>query len=96
MKLLSDAQRGELTTSGEHSVAGEKIVPRPVLKLFTPEAGAMWLLTELAPSDLDRTFRFCDPDLGCPEFGYVNGAEFAAVRSRFGLPIERDLHFAAD
>jgi hypothetical protein len=77
-------------------VVGEEIEPRRVVKLFTPDAGATWFLTELDPSDPDRVLRLCDLGLGCPEFGYVNLAEFAAVRGRFGLPIERDLHFAAD
>lgn len=96
MKLLTDAQRRELTANGERSAAGEEIDPRPVVKLFTPDAGATWLLTELDPSDPDRAFGLCDLGLGCPELGYVSLAELGAVRGRFGLPIERDLHFAAD
>ena len=96
MKLLTDAQRRELTANGERSAAGEEIDPRPVVKLFTPDAGATWLLTELDPSDPDRAFGLCDLGLGCPELGYVSLAELAVVRGRSGLPIERDLHFAAD
>ncbi len=96
MKLLTDAQRRELTANGERSAAGEEIDPRPVVKLFTPDAGATWLLTELDPSEPDRAFGLCDLGLGCPELGYVSLAELAAVRGRLGLPIERDLHFAAD
>ncbi len=96
MKLLTDAQRRELTANGERSAAGEEIDPRPVVKLFTPDAGATWLLTELDPSEPDRAFGLCDLGLGCPELGYVSLAELAAVRGRLGLPIERDLHFVAD
>ena len=96
MKLLTDTQRRELTANGERSAAGEEIDPRPVVKLFTPDAGATWLLTELDPSEPDRAFGLCDLGLGCPELGYVSLAELAAVRGRLGLPIERDLHFAAD
>ena len=96
MKLLTDAQRRELTANGERSAAGEEIDPRPVVRLFTPDAGATWLLTELDPRDPDRAFGLCDLGLGCPELGYVSLAELAAVRGRFGLPIERDLHFAAN
>jgi hypothetical protein len=96
MKLVTDAQRRELTANGERSAAGEEIDPRPVVKLFTPDAGATWLLTELDPSEPDRAFGLCDLGLGCPELGYVSLAELAAVRGRLGLPIERDLHFAAD
>ena len=96
MKLLTDAQRRELTANGERSPAGEEIDPRPVVKLFTPDAGATWLLTELDPSDPDRAYGLCDLGLGCPELGYVSLAELAAVRGRLGLPIERDLHFKSD
>ena len=96
MKLLTDAQRRELTAHGERSAAGEEIDPRPVVKLFTPDAGATWLLTELDPIDPDRAYGLCDLGLGSPELGYVSLAELAAVRGRLGLPIERDLHFKSD
>ena len=96
MKLLTEAQRRELTANGQRSTAGEEIDPRPVVKLVTPDAGATWLLSELDPSDPDRAFGLCDLGLGFPELGYVSLAELAAVRGRLGLPVERDLHFAAD
>jgi hypothetical protein len=31
------------------------------VKLFTPDAGATWLLTEIDPHDQDRGFGLCDP-----------------------------------
>jgi hypothetical protein len=96
MKLLTEAQRRELTANGERSAAGEEIDPRPVVKLFTPDAGATWLLSELDPSDPERAFGLCDLGLGFPELGYVSLAELVAVRGQLGLPVERDLHFAAD
>ena len=96
MKLLTDIQRRELIANGTRSAAGDQIDPLPVVKLFTSDAGATWLLTELDASDPDRAFGLCDLGLGCPELGYVSLAELAAVRGRFGLAIERDLHFAAD
>ena len=40
MKLLTDAQRRELTANGERSAAGEEVDPRPIVKLFTPDVGA--------------------------------------------------------
>ena len=96
MKLFTEAQRRELIANGERSAAGEQTDPRPVVKLFTPDAGATWLLSELDPSDPERAFGLCDLGLGFPELGYVSLAELAAVRGRLGLPVERDLHFAAD
>jgi hypothetical protein len=68
----------------------------PVLKLFTPDAGATWLLTECDPDEPDRLFGLCDLGLGCPELGYVSLSEMMKVRGRLGLPVERDLHFVPD
>ncbi|MBH5385732.1 DUF2958 domain-containing protein [Bradyrhizobium diversitatis] len=68
----------------------------PVAKLFTPDAGATWLLTECDPDEPDRLFGLCDLGLNCPELGYVHLSEIKAIRGRLGLPVERDLHFTAD
>ena len=68
----------------------------PVVKLFTPDAGATWLLTECDPDEPDRLFGLCDLGLGCPELGYVSLAEITEVRGQLGLPVERDITFAAD
>jgi hypothetical protein len=68
----------------------------PVVKLFTPDAGATWLISEADPDDPDRLFGLCDLGVGAPELGYVSLAEIMEVRGRLGLPIERDLHFVAD
>ena len=67
----------------------------PVVKLFTPDGNATWLLTELNP-DIDLAFGLCDLGLGEPELGYVSYVsllELAAVRGPLGLPLERDLYF---
>ncbi|WP_426421787.1 DUF2958 domain-containing protein [Bradyrhizobium genosp. A] len=68
----------------------------PVVKLFTPDAGATWLLTECDPDEPDRLFGLCDLGLNCPELGYVQLTEIKEIRGRLGLPVERDLHFTAD
>jgi hypothetical protein len=96
MKLFTEAQRRELLANGQRSAAGDQIDPLPAVKLFTPDAGATWLLSELDPEDPDRAFGLCDLGLGCPEIGYVSLTELASVRGWRGLPVERDLHFAAD
>jgi Protein of unknown function (DUF2958) len=95
MKLFTEAQRRELIANGERSAAGEHIDPHPVVKLFTPDAGAIWLLTELDPSEPDRAFGLCDLGLGCPELGYVSITELASARGPLGLSVERDLYFTA-
>ena len=94
--LITAAQRAQLLANGHRTAGDEEIDPKPVVKLFTPDAGAAWLLTELAPDDPDLAFGLCDLGLGCPELGYVRLSELAAVRGRLGLPVERDRHFRAD
>src|SRR6202035_2070978 len=51
----------------------------PVVKLFTPDAGCTWLLTELDPEEPDHAFGLCDLGMGCPELGSVSLAEIAAL-----------------
>jgi hypothetical protein len=95
--LITDAQRAQLLVNGQQSLTDEGFDPPPVVKLFTPDAGATWLLTEIDPDDDDdRAFGLCDLGLGFPELGYVSLSELTTVRGRLGLPVERDLHFKAD
>lgn len=95
-KLITDAQRAQLLANGRRTIENEDFDPLPVVKLFTPDASATWLLTEIDPDDEDRAFGLCDLGQGFPELGYVSLAELQSVRGRLGLPIERDLHFEAD
>jgi hypothetical protein len=78
-----------------NALASERDV-KPVVKLFTPDANATWLLTECDPDEPDRLFGLCDVGLGCPELGYVSLEELTNLRGPLGLPVERDLHFIAD
>ena len=96
MNLFDEETRAALLANGARTATGEEIDPQPVVKLFTPDAGATWLLTELDPEDQDRAFGLCDLGLGSPELGYVSMSELAAVRGRLGLPVERDRHFRPD
>src|SRR5213594_3855520 len=68
---------------------------RPVVKLFTPDGGCTWLLTEIDPEDPDVAFGLCDLGFGCPELGSVSLSELESVRGQLGLPVERDLYFTA-
>lgn len=94
--LLTDTQRQQLLANGRQTAAGVDLDPRPVVKLFTPDGAATWLLTEIDPSAPTRAFGLCDLGLGTPELGSVDLTELAALRGRFGLPVERDAHFVAD
>jgi len=94
--LITDGQRFLLLANGRESFRNPDFDPAPVVKLFTPDAGATWLLTEIDPDDNDHAFGLCDLGLGMPELGWVSLQELANVRGRLGLPIERDLHFRAE
>jgi hypothetical protein len=98
--LLTKEQREKLLSNGEANKArreadGNMIDFQPVVKLFTPDAGATWLLTEIDPGSPDEAFGLCDLGLGCPEIGYVSLTEIASVRGKLRLPVERDLYFHA-
>ena len=68
----------------------EEIDFHPVVKLFTPDAGCTWLLTEIDPEDADIAFGLCDLGLGFPELGSVSIAEITALRGRlFQRPFAR-------
>ncbi|MDQ0589906.1 DUF2958 domain-containing protein [Variovorax paradoxus] len=95
-KLITDEQRALLLANGRKSVENPHFDPLPAVKLFTPNAGATWLLTEIDPDDQDIAFGLCDLGQGFPELGYVSLTELEGLRGRWGLPIERDLYFMAD
>ena len=50
MKLMTNAQRTQLLENGRKSRETDNFDPTPVVKLFTPDANATWLLTELDPA----------------------------------------------
>jgi Protein of unknown function (DUF2958) len=92
-KLITDEQRAQLLANGRQSLEQENFDSAPVVKLFTQDAGATWLLSEIDPDDQDHAFGLCDLGLGYPELGWVSLAEIATLRGGLGLPVERDLHF---
>jgi hypothetical protein len=93
--LVTADQLAQLLANGARSAAGEDIDPRPVVKFFTPDASATWLISEADPEDPDHLFGLCDLGLGEPELGYVSLDAIRSVRGKLGLPVERDLYFTA-
>lgn len=66
----------------------------PVLRLFTPDAAATWLLVSGEEVGGDTIlYGLCDLGHGFHEFGQVSLRELEAVRGTLGLPVERDLYF---
>jgi len=100
MKLLTTSIRERLLRNGRIQAAlpeeGKACADFiPVVKLFTPDAGCTWLLTEFDPDEPDIAFGLCDLGMGCPELGSVRISELESVRGKLGLPVERDRHFTA-
>jgi hypothetical protein len=98
--LLTNAHRKQLLENGraqrDAESRGESIDFYPVVKLFTPEASAIWLLTELHPRDPDVAFGLSDLGIGFPELGSVCVSELQHPGGPWGLPpVERDRHFKA-
>jgi len=95
---LPDAVRAALVANGrlQREAEGRSVDLAPVVKVFTPDAGATWLLTEIDPDHPDIAFGLADLGLGCPELGYVSLDELGAVRGRMGLPPEVDRYFRPD
>jgi hypothetical protein len=100
MLLISSAQRAKLLLNARATAIAatrdESIDHYPVIKLFTPDAGCTWLLTELRPDDPDTAFGLCDLGQGYPELGYVSLRDITSLRGALGLNIERDPFFEAD
>ena len=96
MELLTDELKEQLLANGRQQApvrgTDAEIDFFPVVKLFTPDAGASWLLSEIDPDEPDLAFGLCDLGLGFPELGF-RLSELTALRGHLGLPIERDLHF---
>lgn len=77
-------------------IYGQEKVSDPIvfLKLFTPDAGAVWLITEYDGKDLMFGYCYLGPHMAeFAELGYISLEEVKNVRGRLGMPVERDLHF---
>jgi hypothetical protein len=89
MKLLTIEIKERLLENGrkQEPVRGthDEIDFWPVVKLFTPDAGCTWLLTEIDPEDTDIAFGLCDLGMGFPELGSVSLTELASVRGPSGF-----------
>lgn len=95
MMLLTKIIREKLLRNGEARYEVD-VDPWPVVKLFTPDAQATWLLSEIDLEDHMRAFGLCDLGMGFPELGYVDLGEITTLRGRLGLPVERDRYWRAE
>ncbi|MEO1282855.1 MAG: DUF2958 domain-containing protein, partial [Pseudomonadota bacterium] len=58
--LITKAQRARLLDNGRRTASGLEIDPKPVVKLFTPDAQCTWFFSELSLDQPDIAFGLCD------------------------------------
>lgn len=93
--LITADERAQLLANGEARAAGRSIDPLPVVRLFTPDAHATWLLAALDPADGDSAWGLIDLGIGMPEFGTVKLSDLATIVGPRQKPVLRDLYFRA-
>lgn len=93
--LITEEQRAQLLANGRATAEGGTHDPLPVMRLFTPDAHATWLLTELDPKDGDTAYGLCDVGIGMPELGRIRLSDLAGIVGPLKRSIERDLYFVA-
>ena len=93
--LTSADERAQLLANGAARADGQNIDPLPVVRLFTPDAHATWLLASLDPADGDTAWGLIDLGIGMPELGTVKLSDLAAIVGPRQQPIQRDLYFRA-
>ena len=93
--LITADEQAQLLANGEARAVGRNIDPLPVVRLFTPDAHATWLLASLDPADGDTAWGLIDLGIGMPEFGTVKLSDLAGIVGPSQEPIRRDLYFRA-
>jgi hypothetical protein len=97
MKLITDDQQAQLRANGlaarEAFGRGIDIDQMPVVKLYTPDAHAIWLLAYLNPHGGDRAYGLYDIGDGHPDLGYLY--LFELEQPQTALNVVCDLDFVA-
>ncbi|SKC74539.1 DUF2958 domain-containing protein [Paraburkholderia hospita] len=93
--LITAEQRAQLLAIGTERAAGQGIDPMPVVRLFTPDAHATWLLAALDPADGDTAWGLIDIGIGMPALATVKLSDLAGIVGPQQRPVLRDLYFHA-
>ncbi len=91
--LITEDERERLLTHGRARAAGGAIDPLPVVRLFTPDAHATWLLAALDPADQDTAWGLIDLGISMPELGTVKLSDLASIVGPNKQPVMRDRYF---
>jgi hypothetical protein len=93
--LITEDERAQLLANGRARTAAKDFDPMPVVKLFTPDAHAIWLLAALDPIDGDTAYGLCDVGIGMPELNTVRLSDLASIVGPRNQPLLRDRYFRA-
>lgn len=94
-RLITGGERARLLANGEARAVGQSIDPLPVVRLFTPDAHATWLLVSLDPADGDTAYGLIDLGIGMPNVGTVQLSTLASIVGPRQQPVVRDRYFQA-
>jgi hypothetical protein len=92
LSLLSNEQRDQLLANHGRCVTGGAQDLFPVVKLYTPDAGACWVLVSL-DADSDRAYGLIDAGTGFPELGEVSLSMLEGIRGPRGLAVAAEPNF---
>jgi hypothetical protein len=95
MPLLTDVQQAQLLAHGQRRAEDPDFDPVPVVKLYTPDAGVVWLLALAYPDDPTRLHALCDANTGFPQLSDIRLDELEALRGPNGYPVAVDTSFKA-
>lgn len=98
MKLITKPIERKLDRAPLYTHDGKPACQVPVIvKFFDPTGRGAWYVTEAERGESGdwEFFGYCRSPLGpdCDEMGYFTLNQLQSVRGRFGLGIERDMHF---
>jgi len=92
--MLMSIARLQAALEANRQAAAGRAEEWPVVRLFTPLAKSVWLLSQVDPNDKDKAFGLCDEGDGRPNLGHVSLEDLA---HRFGhLSVRWDDKFEAD
>jgi Protein of unknown function (DUF2958). len=84
--LTTADERTQLLANGAARAASQDIDPLPIVRLFTPDAHATWLLAALDPADGDTAWGLIDLGIGMPVLGTVKLSDLASHRRAAAAP----------
>ena len=93
--LTTEDERVLLLANGQARAAGQDVDPLPVVRLFTPDAHATWLLASLDPADGDTAYGLIDLGISMPELGHIKLSDLTSIVGPNKQPVMRDLYFQA-